>query len=419
MKIVFLTSSYYPFFSAIGRCVKNIVEEIENDHEVIVISNMSKVNLNDNESYCNHEIIRIRPKNLLRRDVLNQNEHPKSSKMLNYFFRVIDYLQFVCSKQSVQKELTNEYLNELKKIENIDLIVPTCYPFESLLAAQKYVNGLSPNTKIAPLLFDKFSESPTLHKFGLNKKLKYKRHVNLENQMFKDSSRVFHVDSWIDHIKKEFEYNHNMFTHIEHPLVKEIKIEPNHDLSLIKCKDNEYIDVVYSGVLDKKVRPPHRTLKKLAELISINNRIRIHFFTLGNCEDVVKEYSSKLPNNIIHHGYAKTDVVMKQIKKANILLSIGNTDVTLIPSKIFEYMSSGKPIVHFFTEDNDRVNKIISDYGIGFSYDQSDDSLEKITKLNNFIESHKNAYKLFIDVEKTFKTATPNHIANLIINSVK
>jgi len=124
MKIVFLTSSYYPFFSAIGRCVKNIVEEIENDHEVIVISNMSKVNLNDNESYCNHEIIRIRPKNLLRRDVLNQNEHPKSSKMLNYFFRVIDYLQFVCSKQSVQKELTNEYLNELKKIENIDLIVP-------------------------------------------------------------------------------------------------------------------------------------------------------------------------------------------------------------------------------------------------------------------------------------------------------
>ena len=35
------------------------------------------------------------------------------------------------------------------------------------------------------------------------------------------------------------------------------------------------------------------------------------------------------------------------------LISIGNKDFPYVPSKIFEYMSTGKPIIHFYHNDDD------------------------------------------------------------------
>ncbi|WP_373472198.1 hypothetical protein [Carnobacterium alterfunditum] len=419
IKIVFLTSSYYPYFSAIGKCVYNLVNEMKKNHEVIVISNMSILNLPQEEIFDNHKIIRVRTTAMKKRDIIQEQDEVFLKSKINEIkmisLRSFEYSKVIMSKTTTQKYLVKEYLKKLSNVENIDIIIPTCYPFESILASQKYKRKYNKNVKIIPFLFDKFSDSPTLHRNNINKKWKYKEHLVLEEKMIKDAEKVFYVDSWIDHTEKHFKKYRKKFIHVEHPLI----VEYNHGKlnKKIKNEDN-FIDIVYTGVLDKKVRSPFRTLKIISKLVEKNNKLRFHFYVLGNCGNELDEYHMEYPNNIFNHGQVKSDVALFKIMESNILLSIGNTDVSLIPSKIFEYMSCGKPIIHFYTSEDDRVISLLNNYNLGFCVKQDKEIDEHmINQITEFFDVNKFRNMPFDEVEKNFFEATPKFISKKIINS--
>ncbi|NTY10693.1 hypothetical protein EXW93_13925 [Exiguobacterium sp. JMULE1] len=136
-----------------------------------------------------------------KRDETEKREQMSNNKFLKKLYwayknylRVIDYFKILFSKVSVDQNLVDEYLNVLNNIDDIYAIIPTCYPFESVIAALNY--NKNNKTKIFPILFDKFSESPTLHKFKLNKVIKKTRHSNLEKEMIYKSNAVFYTEAW-------------------------------------------------------------------------------------------------------------------------------------------------------------------------------------------------------------------------------
>jgi glycosyltransferase involved in cell wall biosynthesis len=420
MKIVFITSSYYPYFSAIGKCVYNLVNELKQENEVIVISNMTSNNLKNEVEFDGHKIIRVRTESMIKRDkILSNNESKNKFVILNnrikmQLLRMAGYLNTIVSKETIQKSLVKEYFKELLSLGDIDLIVPTCYPFESIIAAQEYKNITARTIQIIPFLFDKFSDSPTLHRNKINKKIKYKNNLSLEEEMIKGSARVLYVDSWIDKMKKYFSAYDDKLIHVEHPLIV------NHfsGISFDNININsEYIDISYTGVIDKKVRPPYETLKIISRMIEINDKLRFHFYVLGNCTDEINYYHIKYPNNIFNHGQVESNIALLKIMQSSILLSIGNTDNTLIPSKIFEYMSSGKPIIHFFHSENDRVISMLKDYGIGYCINQNKEITDlEINKLVDFCKYNKNNNKHFEEVQNLFYKANPRFISRIILN---
>ncbi len=71
------------------------------------------------------------------------------------------------------------------------------------------------------------------------------------------------------------------------------------------------------------------------------------------------------------------------------LLSIGNLNPTQLPSKVIEYISTGKPVVHFAEIENDPVIKIANDF----------DNLFIIT-------SKTNLDKFFIELTDYFKSVS-------------
>ncbi len=418
MKIVFIVGSYHPYFSAIGKCVFNLVKELEKEHEIIVISNMDVSKFPSEETYEMHKIIRVRSKSMQKRDKLiykyvQANSILKKWCQIKLFtLRIIGALKIVFSKYSLQKDLINKYLQALSNIKNIDLIIPTCYPFESIIAAQKFKSLYDKNVQIKPFLFDKFSDSPTLHRSKINKKIKFRNHLNLEEKMIVESQKIHIVDSWIKHVDKYFINYKDKIINVEHPLIIDY-YHPRVD----KNANDSFINIIYTGVLDKKVRPPQLTLNTLSEVIRAENNIKVHFYILGNCGDIVNKYCSKHPDNITNYGQVESNKAVTTICKSDILLSIGNTDVTLIPSKIFEYMSSGKPVIHFYTSEDDRIIEMLDKYDLALCLKQvAEPNQEYINKIITFIRSMKGAEKSFDDVSKDFFEATPKFIANKIIN---
>lgn len=418
MRIVFIVGSYHPYFSAIGKCIFNLVKELESEHEIIVISNMDTSKFSSEEEYQMHKIIRVRTNSMRKRDKLVSKKYQVNfifktlykARLLN--LRIIGAIKILFSKYSLQKDLINEYIKALAKIENIDLIVPTCYPFESVIASQKFKNLYNNKVNIKPILFDKFSDSPTLHRGKINKKIKFRNNLDLEERMIIDSEKVYIVDSWIQHIANYFEKYKDKILYIEHPLIVDSYNKEDRDVN------DKYIDIVYTGVLDKKVRPPQMTLNILSEVIKKENDIKIHFYILGNCGEIVDKYSRKHRNNIINQGQVASDKALKIICQSDILLSIGNTDVSLIPSKIFEYMSSGKPIIHFYNSEEDRIIDMLSKYELALCLKQIDKPDEEyINTIIRFIRYAKGKEKIFDDVLKEFIEATPKFIANKIINN--
>lgn len=418
MKIVFLTSSYYPYFSAIGKCILNIVNELEKEHEVVVISNMDITGLKSDEIYKNHKVKRIRTKNMILRDNLQNSEQQNKISIIAKsielnILRSFEYFRTIFQKETIDYRLVNKYLTGLSELDNVDLIVPTCYPFESIIAAENYKNA-NPNSKLIPFLFDKYSDSPTLHRNLINKIIKYKRHTMLENKMIQNSDKVLYVDSWINKMSKDFSRYSKKSVHVEHPLIVK-------DYSKYKKneKKTDFIDITYTGVLDKKVRPPIKTLEIMGRMIEVNDRFRFHFYILGNSTSIVNAYQKKYPNNIFNHGYVESHVAHEKLQNSNLLLSIGNTDTSLIPSKIFEYMSLGKPIIHFFNSNNDRVNSILNEYGLSKIVNQSSLITSKeVESLNKYCESNKNKSISFNEVHEIFYKATPEYISTILINNL-
>ncbi|SHJ79140.1 Glycosyltransferase involved in cell wall bisynthesis [Clostridium amylolyticum] len=419
MKIVFLTSSYYPFFSAIGKCVYNLVNELKNENEIIVISNMTTINLSNEVYFEGQKIVRIRTSSMMSRDrILAQNTNNKIATLINktrlYLLRIAGYLRIIISKHTIEKPLVKEYFDALLSVDNVDLIIPTCYPFEAVVAAQEYKDKINRKVQIIPFLFDKFADSPTLHRNQLNKKAKYKYNLLLEEQMIKSSTKVLYVDSWLQKMKEHFSQYDEKLIHVEHPLI----IDHFSGIAITnEVANDDYIEITYTGVLDKAVRPVSTTLKIISKIIKKNNKFRFHFYVLGNGIDEVNYYNKEYPDNIINHGQVESNLALSKIKQSDILLSIGNTDTTLIPSKIFEYMSSGKPIIHFYHSDDDRVISMLKDYEIGYCIDQNKEIMDsEISSLIEFCISKKTHKKTFEEVQKIFYKANPNYISNIILN---
>ncbi len=413
--IVFIAGSYYPYYSAVGKCLGNVVEELEKNNRVTVICFNSKINQDSKERYSNHDIVRVYTDSMYRRNLLEKNIQntqgmaKKFSKLEFNFHKAGQVISTVISKETIKKQLVDKYLEALNGLNNIDVIIPTCNPFDSVIAAIEYKKKHS-YVKIVPFLFDKFSMSHSLHRLKINRIIKMKHHLSLEENMIKNSERVMFVESWKEHLIKNFSEYNEKFCLVEHPLIKPMNLTKVNTFF-----DNNKINITYSGLLSKAVRSPKYVLRLFSNILKEHKNIVLHFYVIGNEVEVVNEYSKQFPNQIINHGWVKTEIVHQAMVNSSYLLSIGANDITQMSSKIFEYMSCGKPIIHTYVDKNDPANSILKKYPLAICIDQEDELIkDNIQKLEKFLVKNKKYLVEFEKVKRIFFNALPRYSADII-----
>ena len=142
------------------------------------------------------------------------------------------------------------------------------------------------------------------------------------------------------------------------------------------------------------------------------NKFEAHFYSFGNGEQVITA-AAKHSNCIHEMGRVTTQVAAKARSEADLLLSLGNKNTSQIPSKLFEYIATGKPIIHLAVSNNDPAISLLASYpyALVLVNDSGDDCT---VQLVDFIKKYSGKELDFPTISKLFPEALPSTTCNTL-----
>lgn len=414
--IVFLVGSYYPNYSAVGKCMGNIADVFSSnpdEYRVTIIAWHTEYNEADTCEINGQRVYRIATP-LYRKRLFFQDAMRRSRGIKNKLFHLGFLLCQCCNalghylrRTGVDSAWVRAYEAILQTIqEPIDALIPTCSPFESIIVALNFRS--QKNISLYPVLYDQFAENDTLHRSQVNKKLKMKGNLLLEQSVLDESTFVYAMPTWKNHLKLYFTnyMNHIMF--VEHPLLVD-------NVNSGRYNDLDVTSVIYTGAVDAKIRPLSGITKILERYLKNHNKaIRFQFYVFGNDCNCIDSLQQRYPNSVANKGKVPEAEAKKAISGADILFSFGNTDSNQFPSKIFDYLSCGLPIVHFYINEDDPVIQTLNRYPLGLCLPQNSDIQDVVDTLFSFIDCHKGKRLSFSEMKELYPEASPEIIANSI-----
>lgn len=404
-KILFLNSFYYPKYNVNGICSNEIIKVLKDNYEIYTLSykNLGEKNFYNNDG---EKIYKVRPRLFfLLRDYseCGKNKFAKmlakyTSLLIQKVKRILYFFNYpVTSLIAIYR-----YTKAAKKIvemHNIDTVISVFQPFETIVAA----NYLKKKYSVKEIIYVLDTLSNENKKNNLINRYKKKMGRKAEKKYYEKADLIISMrchennfnDSFYDDIREKL-----VFSDI--PLLRTLKNNNKEPVF-----DTAFINLVYTGTLDKERRDP----TKICELIQLYNnsnnpKIIAHFFSRGDCEDILKKYKC-----VERHGFVKNDISVNALFSADALISVEAKNSDMISAKIFEYMSTGKKIIHFNETESDVLLPYLRRYNNTLIINMNNNIHENIQLINNFINNY-NAEK--IQIEKVFFENTPNYTAKII-----
>lgn len=158
-------------------------------------------------------------------------------------------------------------------------------------------------------------------------------------------------------LKHKIGVNNNIFIPLEFDYTKTIAL-------------NTKTRLLFLGTLNKVVRSPENTLILFNNLIKRYPNINIQLDFYGDFTDTIadfQKYPELLNKYIFLHGFINKNEVNNVIKNADILLNIGNNNEYQEPSKLIEYMYSGKRILNICSISEDTSAELLKMYPLSKS----------------------------------------------------
>ena len=104
----------------------------------------------------------------------------------------------------------------------------------------------------------------------------------------------------------------------------------------------------------------------------------------------------------------------ESLQNADILISIGNRDSDMVPSKTFEYMSYCKPIIHLYIFKEDPVIPTLNQYPNALLLDANESVQTLVEQTKAFLDKYS---KISVDpkmIRELFYESTPEFSIDLI-----
>ncbi|WP_214796797.1 hypothetical protein [Exiguobacterium sp. s5] len=417
MHIVFVVGSYYPNYSAVGKCASNIAEELAKSNKVTVISLKDYFNQNENDEINNQKILRVTTKDLVKEFKLN--DKIESSKgfiksgyiILNKLNKVFRNFNIIFSKTTINQNLVESYINGLTSISHpIDTIIPVCMPYEGVIASIQYKKKYNNEVKVIPYLFDQFVENDSLHRLKLIKILKRNAHSKLEKNTVENSDSILILKQLNSYYMKHYEKFMKKVHVVEHPLLK----LPNVTVS----SNNNKTKFVYAGSFYKNIRNPKYMLDVFTKIFE-KSEGELNIYSFGDCDRIIENYTYN-KSEIKSFGKISNDKIPEKLINSDFLVALGNKDDKQVPSKIFEYFTYGKPIIYFYTNSNDKNLEVLEKYKLAICVNQnSDNKTLNSNRIINFCKNNVDERLSFEEIKHTFLDATPEYTVKKINSLIR
>lgn len=416
MHVVFTVGTYYPLFSATARCAKNLVDVITREHEVTVVAERLWNSPSDIEGLGVAERL-VYVSTLIgdARAAVDRRMYAEGASALwhvpDRILAALRYGQTFFSSTACNKTEVDAYLHGLEGLDPApDHLVPVSLPFSGVVACALYKER-HPEVALTPVIFDQFSESATLLKTGIERRMKWKANLELERMVVETSDRVFTV-TWDEHVKQCLPDLADKFEHIEHPMLI-------HDVGfddVRSCIFGPGAHAVYAGALSVGVRDP-RNLTKLFEGYSEREGepLKLHAFAKGDGVEFVREAQRRCPADLelcapVPHGN-----LLEAYASADVLVSVGDNVAGQKVDMITEYMATGKPIVHIANRADDPAIPDMERYPLGMVLLAEDDAEVNQDRLAEFMARVRGRRAPFEDVARLFPDEMPENFCDLIV----
>jgi len=414
MKKVLFTIQWYPsVLSANALCDENIIHALfktgNYDISCLVYSTPDFATYEEIEGI---KVYRFR-KGYLWDMVINAKQNPsyKKSKIILKVNRIIQRIKqiILIPWYPIIEPITilkfAKKAIKLHKTENFDYVISEHNGMDSLLAGY-YLKRKYPNIKYVPIFWDPLYGKetakylPDSYSKKRQKKLEKKILYYADQAIFMENMKKFHKDNDISYTDK--------CVYMSFPkLIRRTGFKNHEDYT----KEGK-INIVFSGILNLPDRDPSYFLKVVSNS-SYADDINLLFFCTGSGRNLVEQFKTTYQGDVVISSYIPVSTLSSVYNNSDILLNIGGPNPNMIPSKIYDYMSSCKPIISTYYIDNDASKSILSKYPAILFLDLRESLDTNVSHFDEFIQNINSIKVDFQDIESRFSMNSPKHYVEL------
>lgn len=409
----FISDDVYPLPAANGVCIMALAEQLRKmGHKVDIICNGHK---NVYRAYCYGGI-----------DVHSVKANYTAPYKYSFIRRAIRVftlrlrLPIYPIKDPFRVRYYISCFNKINDEEKVDIIISSLMPVESVVAGislkkQGCINEL--------IIYQLDSISKNRNDQGPGKLQKYKRAKasEAEKSYFEYADEIFEL------ICNEYYYSTSEFSkyqskmhYLDIPIISEKLYHEIRDMECDRTIRN-VITFTYAGVVRKDFRDPSLIMRLIAKLNKDICKCEFNFFTKREINEFLQELSPEDKMIFNYKGYVSQQELYKYYAHTDFLISIGNRssgDIHEIPSKIFQYISTGKPIIHVSGGEFDSCIPYLKKYDNALVLNPEDSFNHIFEQLVCFVQQCKDSVVSLPDILENFKENTAEYSANIILNSI-
>lgn len=290
------------------------------------------------------------------------------------------------------------YLSRLCKENCFDVIVGVAGSYELAMAAEAVAN----NNGIRYILYQ---VDPLTDNIMYNPRFEKQREIK-EKELYLGSDKVFTTGLIYSRMKNQL--NSEQMRKVEIMEFPGVSVDqtPLSD----KRNDEEVINCVFAGRVYKGIRNPSFTIelfrnlpeKCLLKLVGVSDK------ELNESYEI-----TDIPQNVECCGQVSVDEADRAIKRADILVNIGNAMPNQVPSKLFSYISTGRPILNICANSKCPSKKYLEHYPYSLSITEETPCSEKaVKKAWKFIMENSGKMGDLDSIEEIYERCTPGYAAN-------
>lgn len=399
-KILIITLDYYPKHNANTSIIQRIVSLLGKKYN-IVIATQNNMNAPSYDTDQGVPIYRT-PFHSLRWSI-----NTAKNELADYVKMIIFNCSYLIKRNSINKTYVYYFVKEICNsinIQDFDLILSFSNPFSSHCCAsilsQRY------GIPWIAYYFDPFFSNATLcpKKTAIRKKMEEKLLANATVVMMTYPTNENYLQLGVTF--------KNRIVRVEMPGIVFDRVLTGGGGNRKTCK------CYYIGNLYKKIRDPYSAVRVFSAL----EDFEIELYFVGGYYGTKIDFEKLISNNVKFLGKKNSEEIMELYKDADILLNIGNLIDNQMPSKIFEYISTGKPIINIYKINNCPTLKYLWNYPLALNIYECDlvkDTNKCINLIKDFCLNNKGKSVSGEFIKKNYMANSDIMVAKVIENYIK
>lgn len=284
---------------------------------------------------------------------------------------------------------------------NYDVIVAIAQPFGWAVLANE-LKERYPGTKIYLYMLDPYIYNYTLSRNKIEyRKRQFERFTNnLDGIIFTRG------------IKEEAEKNG-----LDIPKKSIVVDLPNMQPSVYVRQNKNYKDkteLMFAGRFYPDIRNPQKMFDVMEQVL--DSSMIFSLFSQG-CDKLVENFVKKC-STAQRHRLLPHSQYCKYFEGVDILVNIENSISNQLPSKVFEYIASGKPIINFYEYETGMGLHYFRRYPLAINFNLNSYDEDDIMRLRTFIKENKDKRLSYEEATNLMKEARSENVLSDIADFV-